>query len=320
MNRRHFLFTLPALGACAPMTACSLPEPLTIGVLPWPGYEPLYLAEHFGWLPPDVRLAKAGSATESLDALRSEAIDGAALTLDEVLLARAEGLPLSVVLVLNESLGADVVLAREGIAAPADLRGRRIAVERSAVGGVVLIKLLAAGGLKAADVTVVDLPHDRQVEAWKRGEVDAVITYAPTDARIQRMGGHVIFDSRQFPGTIFDVLALRRDRLRWRSGAVEGLIGAHLAGLEHLRVSREDAVRRIAGWRNLQVEEIERGFGGLALPDLARNRHILSAGGTLHGAAKTLCDILVQHGQLSEPDDLDDLVLTRFLPEPEAAR
>ena len=310
MLRRQFLTCACGTAALALLPACQGRDALTIGTLPWPGYEPLYLAEHFGWLPTTVRLRKAHSASQSIAGLVSGELDGATLTLDEALSARATGLPLSVVLVLNESVGADVVLARPDIREPADLRGHRIAVERSAVGGIVLRKLLAAGGLQQSDVTLVDLPHDQQPAAWNEGLVDAVITYAPTDSQIERAGGQRIFDSRQFPGTIFDILAVRDDRSRWRKRHVRDLIAAHLRGLDHLRTSRDDALRRIAAWRGLSLDEARRAFSGLALPDLTQNRSMLAPGGTLEQAAANLVRVM----GLQDPR-LDTLIDAGFLPE-----
>lgn len=289
------------------MCGCAPDRRLAIGIHPWPGYEPLFLAEHFGWLPAGVVLHRGGSASEALAGLHEGRLDGATLTLDEVLTARARGLPMSIVLVMNESVGADVVLARPDIPAPAALRGRRIAVERSAVGGIVLRELLAAGSLTESEVSLVDLPHDHQAAAWDAGLVDAVITYAPTDALIERKGGRRIFDSRQFPGTIFDVLAIRHDRAS--ASQVRNLIGAHLRGLEHLRISRDDAIRRIAAWRGLSAAETERAFSGLALPDLEQNRRMLSQQGVLHHAAAALARSMGLPAAAQ-----DGLIVADFLP------
>ncbi|MDR9441043.1 MAG: ABC transporter substrate-binding protein, partial [Halomonas sp.] len=163
-------------------------------------------------------------------------LDGAALTLDEVLKARAEGLPLAVILVFDDSVGADMVLARPQIATLADLSGARIAVERSAVGSLVLHKLLEAAGLTADQLEVVDLPPDRQLAVWRQGDIDAVVTYEPTASQLMREGARRLYDSSQFPDMILDVLAVRHDRLRWRTDALEALVLAHFRGLAHLRI------------------------------------------------------------------------------------
>jgi NitT/TauT family transport system substrate-binding protein len=73
----------------------------------------MFLARERGWLnDSQVQLVQTRSASESISALRSGKVQAAALTLDEVLVARASGLALSVVLVFNVSLGADMLVAR----------------------------------------------------------------------------------------------------------------------------------------------------------------------------------------------------------------
>ena len=51
MHRRHFLHLTIAAAVAAGMSGCSRRDPLRTGIHPWIGYEPLYLAEEFGWLP-----------------------------------------------------------------------------------------------------------------------------------------------------------------------------------------------------------------------------------------------------------------------------
>ncbi len=54
----------------------------------------------------------------------------------------------------------------------------------------------------------------------------------------------------------------------WRNSdsALHALINGHLRALEHLRASREDALRRIAARRGLSFEETEATYRGLHLP------------------------------------------------------
>lgn len=315
MTRRECLgllvgaFSLP-LG----LSACTLGSDLTIGLHPWPGYEPLYLARDFGWLPKGVALRPGDNAGESLAGLQRGELDGAALTLDEVLKARAEGLPLTVVLVFNDSVGADMVLARPEITSLAELAGARIAVERSAVGNLVLFKLLKAAGLTVDQLEVRDLPPDRQLAAWRRGEIDAAVTYKPVASQLMREGAHSLYDSSQFPDMILDVLAVRRDRLRGRTARLEALVAAHFRSLAHLRISREDAMRRIAAWRGLSFDEVRASYAGMELPGAIGNRRYFGAEGRLQVAATALNEVMVASGQLAGPDSLEGLMEDRYLP------
>lgn len=317
MQRRAFLLSLAALAVgSAAVGACTSGAPMTVGIHPWPGYEPLYLARAFGWLPEGVHLREGQAAGDSVAALQAGEVDAATLTLDEALSLRASGVALTVVLVFDSSVGADMVMARPSIKALADVAGRRIAVERGAVGEVVLHKLLDAAGLAETDVTVLDIAPDRQLDAWRAGEIDVAIGYEPASSLLGREGARRLFDSRQFPGIIFDVLAVRSDRLSARRAQVDALLVGHFQALSHLRVNREDALRRIAAWRGLSFDETERSYAGLNLPDVAGNRSYLDTTGArgILRAARELNTLMLRVGRLKAADDLVGLIDPSFLP------
>ena len=121
------------------------PEPvLRIGTNVWIGSEPLYLARDLGHLDSRaVRLVEYPSASEVLRAYRNQTIDGMVISMDELLGLAADGLQPKVILVVDVSHGADVVVGRPGMRTMMDLRGRRVAVERSALGAFVLARALA---------------------------------------------------------------------------------------------------------------------------------------------------------------------------------
>ena len=317
MQRRAFLLRLAALAAgSVAVGACTSGAPMSVGIHPWPGYEPLYLARNFGWLPEGVRLREGQTAGDSVAALQTGEVDAATLTLDEALSVRASGVALTVVLVFDSSVGADMVMARPSIRVPADVAGRRIAVERGAVGEVVLQKLLDAAGLEKADVTVLDLAPDRQLDAWRAGAIDVAIGYEPFSSLLGREGARRLFDSRQFPGIIFDVLAVRSDRLSALRAQVDALLVGHFRALTHLRVNREDALRRIAAWRGLSFDEAERSYTGLNLPDAAGNRSYLDPTGArgILRAARELNALMLRVGSIKQADDLVGLIDPSFLP------
>jgi NitT/TauT family transport system substrate-binding protein len=121
--RRLFLAATAGLTLTG-LSACQRPEPLVrVATNAWVGYEPLLLARDLGHFDAaNLRLLELTSNSGSLMALASGQTEAAALTLDELLVAREGGLDLQVLMVFDESAGADVVMARPDISDLALLR------------------------------------------------------------------------------------------------------------------------------------------------------------------------------------------------------
>jgi NitT/TauT family transport system substrate-binding protein len=232
-----------------------------------------------------------------------------------MLAIRATNVPLTAVLVFDVSAGGDMLLARPSIKNLADLAGKRLGMEKNAVGALVLGKVLELTGLPTSAITLVDLPVDRQLAAWNNNAIDAVISYEPTATMLLRNGAKRLFDSREMPDTIFDVLAVRTDQTaHWRA-ELKGLVAAHFRGLKHIQQNRQDAIYRIAAYQKISPEEVQQALAGVMLPSLASNREYLAAkNGRLAIAAKHTSNLMVQHGLLKQPDDLVGLSSSDWLP------
>lgn len=278
LPRRGVLALLGGLALAPALVACSgPPAPLTIASHIWPGYELMFLARRQGWLDGSrVQLLETTSATRSMALLREGQAMGAALTLDEVLRGRQDGIDLAVVLVFNISAGADVLIVRPDILRLDHLANKRIGVESSGLGALMLRKVLGSAGLQRRDVIVVPLTIDTHQAAWDSGEIDALITFEPVASILLENGATRLFDSRSIPDTIFDVLAIRRDRLREYREAVQHLIAAHFRALDHLRTNPVDASYRMAERLGVAGPEVLSLFRGLVLPDIHANRRLLS--------------------------------------------
>jgi len=302
-------------GLSVGLAACSPSAPLRMGMHPWPGYESLALAQHFGWLPGNVLLSVGASASDSMEGLRSGRLDAAALTLDEVLALRCEGAELEVVLVFNESVGADQVVARTGLSLAGRNAPLRVAVERSAVGKVVFTRWQQHLKLPMEAFELIDLPPAEQLAAWESGAIDVGISYAPFSRQLVQRGGAVIYDSRSFPGLVLDVLAVRTDRTGWRDRAVlKALLEAHFKGRSHLRQNPEDAMRRIAVWRELDYREVLMGYAGINQPDEATNRRLMQDGDMVSTAIQTLEPLMREASLLSRPCQFNGLLNPGFIP------
>lgn len=319
VSRRQFVifFVCVTLAALLSVWAWRADKPIAIATRIWPGYDLMYLARSEGWLAAEqVRLVEMSSGQESLKALAEGKVDGAAMTLDEVLQARASGLPLSVVMLFDISAGADMLVARPGIKSLAGLKGQRIGFEPGSVGEMMLVESLRAANLTKEDVTLVTLPITQQREAWAREQVDAVVTFEPVATQLLAQGALNLFDSRQIPNTIVDVLAMRSDRLdRSHAGAIRHLLTAHFRALEHLKRNPQDAAYRMAPHLGLPPEHFLSAFKGLMLPDAAHNYRLLAGNSPeLLLRARKLSAIMVKSGLLKQDDPFTNLIRADFLP------
>ncbi len=316
-SRRHFL-RASALLSAATLFGCEVAlEPrLRIGTNIWPGYEFLYAARDSGLFDGSaVKLVELLSATDVLQALAADALEGGALTLDEVLTARAGGIDLRVIAVLDVSAGADALLVRPDIATLADLRGRRIALEQTAVGAVLLAAVLQRAGLEPADVQMVYRTVDRHLDVFRSGDVDAVVSFDPARSQLLAAGAVSLFDSREIPGRIVDVLAVRPQVLESSPRAVQRLVAAHFTMLEQFQRAPRQLAPQLARRLGLDAAATLAAFDGLRLPDLAEN-HALLAGqpAPLAQTAAELGRVMQQAKLLPIAVPLDGLIDACWLP------
>lgn len=302
------------------MPACTkrAVPPMRIGMNLWPGYEPLFLARQEGQLSEKTfRLVEFSDASEVGRAFRNGTLEAACLTLDEVFYTVQDGMDPVILLVMDESRGADVLLARPEIKTLADLRGKRVAVEVSAVAAYMLTRALQHAGLTHEDITPVYLPIEKHLPAYRDGLVDAVVTFEPVRTRLLALGAVDLFNSAAIPGEVVDVLVVRRDFLQSRPGHAAELRRAWFAALERMHRSPREAAAIMAVREQVSAGEFEASLQGLHLPDEKEN-HALLAGKNpgLRPVAERLKSIMRQAGLLRQDIPLAPLFSTPEAPEP----
>ncbi|MCX8049588.1 MAG: ABC transporter substrate-binding protein [Methylohalobius sp.] len=321
IQRAQKFFVL-ALTSLTMLVGCRSTSPLVLAYHPFAGYAPAYLAQSLElWPTKWIESRLTTSSSQSAKLLRTGQADAALLTLDEVLRLVASGVALRVVLVVDQSLGADVVLARAPLVELAELRNRRIGYEPGTVSELLARELLDAAGLTPSDAYQVPFRLDQQEAAWRRGEVDFLVTFHPVSARLRRQGAVVVFDSRKTPQLILDVLAVREQALHSKRAALSALIEGWFRGLERVQRYEEDTRWRLTPWLGLTPEEVYAGFDGLKLFDVAENRAWLQTegGARLSQRAHMLADWMKQHELLASPA-VPELACDDFLPPPRLVR
>jgi NitT/TauT family transport system substrate-binding protein len=283
---------------------------LRIGTNVWIGSEPLYLARDLGRLDPKaVQLVEYPSASEVLRAFRNEAIDGMVISLDELFELASDGLEPRIILVVDVSHGADVVVGRRGMKHMADLKGKSVAVESSALGAFVLSRALALNGMQPGDVNVVHLESNEQPGAFEKGQVDGAVTFDPYRAQFLRAGANTLFDSTQIPGEIVDLVAVRATIIEKRPAAVRALLTGWFAALDYMKEKPSDAARRMGVRQQTTGEQFLEALKGLQIP--SRDDNLKMLGGPapeLATAGRKLMTLMVDAKLLRAPLQLEGLL------------
>ena len=294
---------LGLLGGCdGGLGGGGLPHTIEVPLATWPGYEYFYLAKR------ERLAAQRGLHLETRDYPDPQAIVHAYLRgeLDVAQLTTVEAVDICsqqpkrcpvVVLVLDESRGADMVAARRGLTSVEDLRGRKVAVTPSTLGPYVLSRALEEAGMGLKDVQVVAMPMGEMAGSLARRQVDAAAFFPPFSDYVLRLGlAQVLFDSRRIPGEIFDVLVVDPlVALRHRDDLVL-LLRTWQAAHEFADRNPDQADRIMASRENLSVSRFREAERGLLYPSLREQGPLLEPGGVLAENLAAVQQVQVQLG------------------------
>jgi NitT/TauT family transport system substrate-binding protein len=238
-------------------------EPLRIGYNIWVGFGPLFIAEEKGLF------AKEGVEVELINMAIPEAlyagllagqIDVSGATVDSILPHFDPEQPYACVMVTDESLGADGIIATRDILTIAALKGKAVAFAEHIVSQFYLNVLLKEVGLTQGDLEVVDLPAEDAGNAFLMREVDAAVTWEPwlTQGR-QSVHSHLLAVSSETPGLIVDCLLAKLEVLDDRLAEFRALARAWDAAVHYV----EGPSRRGQSDHGTPSRRLARGPGGL---------------------------------------------------------
>ncbi|WP_437931458.1 ABC transporter substrate-binding protein [Sorangium sp. So ce291] len=310
MTRRLFQIFLLLLGAVALGCSRTSPDPLRTGMPPWLGFAPLYLGQELGHLPEAaVRSIEFESTSAQMRAFRNGLIDAATLTLDEVLQLVDQGLTPRIVAVADFSRGADAIVARPELRELSDLRGRRVAVEGTATGALMLLRALEKAGLRPEDVDSVPIEVQEGERFLADGRVDAAVTYEPIRTRLLAAGGRELMNSSELQDDITDVIVVRADQIEARAEQVDRMLDAWFRGLAFLNEHPDEAARIIQRRCKLDPARTLAGLQGVRFPDEGESRRLLSGERpALRARAEALARWMHRNGLLQRSVDLSSLL------------
>jgi len=279
---------------------------VTIAFQSWVGYGPFYLAQEKGFCKEEgIELIFVYEQLDSArrDAFKQGMLDCEGGTIDLLVSKLAQGTPIVAVMEIDQSFGADAIVAAENIKKLEDLIGKRVALARDDVGETLLSVLFYENSLSLEGVIVVPRSPEKIAETFLAGEVDACVTWEPQVSEVlKRPGAHILASTKEHSDIIIDTLNVRRDLMESNPGLVKKVMRAWFKSLKYYSLHPDEASTVIAKYYRIAPEEYRRQVKGLKWDDykIQADRSEYDRWATVFNA---IADIKLASGRISQKPD-----------------
>jgi NitT/TauT family transport system substrate-binding protein len=281
-------------------------QQVRLAIIDWPAYEYFYLASRKGLdreLGFTLHVDQFGSLQDQRRAFSRGDVEAIATTLPEAI-AICRDAPARcpwIVLVLDESNGADQVIGAARLQSPAQLKGQRVGLERSVLGEFVLLRAMQSQGLSLADLSLRFDSPKALVSQLQRGAVAAIVTYAPhSDELIGDPRWRVLFSSSQIPGEVVDVLAVSPDLHRRDPQLVAALVRTWWEARAYAMEHPQQSAQLMAQRQGVSSEQFLRSQRLIRYPGQDQQAALLASDGPLQRTMRLLEQQMRQANRLPD--------------------
>ena len=311
------LFVICWLWGCQNVTPKSIKRsPLKVACITFVGYRPAVIAQEKGFFKAqgvDVELSYVDFAQLQQADFSAGKYDGIGLTLGDFIILSANNPNMQSVLVVDETNGADVVVAQPEIKTVEDLRGNKIGSNLGGFSEVFVTEMLRISNLTTDGVNLVKFDALEIPQRLKNNDIQAGHTWEPFLSEAIKQGAHPLFTSKQTPGLILDLVAFRNETIRDRSEDVRAFVRGWLQAInfweQNLKVGNEIITKAL----KIPIETIS--LDGVNLTNLQENQQFFrpDRANSIYDIAKIYADFFVRSGNVTRLPDLKSLFNSSFL-------
>lgn len=297
-------------------------ESVKIGMVTFPGYAPLYLADEKNlWGSDlDVELVRIESIGDLRAAMKTGDIDMYAATYD-IFEATEKIEPSGIAfLAIDESHGGDGVVVQNGINSLEDLRGKTVGAEPGFPPYFILQYLLNEKGMTLADVNFKDVTSQDAGNAFVAGQLDVAATYEPylSISADKVPGAKILVSSADTPKLIVDFLFASEKLTANNPEILKSVAEGWFNAIDYWKANEAEAYEIMGTAFDVSADEMIDFKTGVTWLDLTDNKAIFdpSVPKNAYDTFKLVGDILEANGgttlRMDAKDHLTDRVIQSF--------
>jgi len=281
-------------------------NPIKIGINEWTGFDPFILADKLNLFEHNnvsVEVKRFSSAVSELEAIKKGDIQAAGFTLDEAFSLIGSGFKGKIVLVIDYSMGGDMIIGQQAITDVSKLVGKTIGYEGSVVGEFLLDRALRANHLKRDQVTLIDVSADNWLSSFKSKNIDALVCYNPVaNTLLDDHLANLLFSSADMPFEIIDVLLFSESFYDDNKAAIAKVLEAWFDALNTIDSDIDKAAGIIAAEKQISADNYKSGLNYLVHPKLSVNKDIMDPNSkeNIYKYSQVIVNFMLTEGLLSK--------------------
>ncbi|MEG4024542.1 ABC transporter substrate-binding protein [Microcoleus sp. S13C4] len=315
-----FIITCWLLFACHSSQPLKVKRPpLKVSFVPFVSYTPLIIAQEKGFFKAqgiDVELRYVDYSQLQDADFSAGKYDGIGLTLGDLVILSATNPDIQAVMVLDESTGADVVVAQSDIKTIPNLKGKKLGANLGSFSEVFVTEMLKTSKLTSDDVSLVKVEALEVPDRLQNNAIQAGHTWAPYLSEALKLGAHILFTSKQTPGLILDLVAFRGEVIRDRPEDIRAFVRGWLQGLLYWEANISEGKEIVSKALNIPSNKLS--FEGIDFTDFANNQKFFQSDSPnyISKTAKKYADFFIRAGNVTRLPNLETLFNSSFLTPP----